>query len=136
MAVQMMLGGFPFTLSTGEYDTQDTSLSWRWTKKDRLNRKPAMQFLGSDTIQKTLNGTIHIFEESDLKIPDQMTAEADGGEALMLIASSDTDKARYLGLWVIQKIEFNESDLNGDGKAQTIHFSVTIEEYGEDEIQM
>lgn len=133
MAVQMMLGDFPFTLATAEYDKLSRSLSWRWAEHERHNRKSAMQFMGAVSEDRTYRGTLHIEKGQDLSLPDAMKAEADKGEPLILLSSNDISTADYMGQWVIRELTFDESDVLGDGTPLTIDFTIKLKEFGEDQ---
>jgi phage protein U len=131
MNVQMIIGNYPFSTSTAEYSELRRTLEYRWLQRDRLNRKPSLQYQGEGLEEKTLNGIIHVQFLEDLEQPQKMHAVAAKGTPLNILASHDTLKADYLGQWVITRLEFSESDLVV-GTPETINFSMTIKEYGED----
>ncbi|ODS22893.1 hypothetical protein AB835_11620 [Candidatus Endobugula sertula] len=133
MTMQMIIGDFPFSTSTAEYGEVRRVKEYRWLQRDRLNRKPALQFQGVGLKEVTLTGVIHIQSYKQLEHPQQMEAIADKGDPLNLLASNDTLKADYLGQWVIMRLEFVDSDLMADGTPETITFTMTIKEYGEDD---
>ncbi len=132
MSVQMIIGDFPFSLSTAEYNEIRRSMEYRWQQRDRMNRKPALQFHGAGLKEVSLTGVIHVQIVQQLQHPQHMEAMADKGEPLHLLASNDTVKADYLGQWVITRLEFIDTDLMADGTPETITFSLTLKEYGDD----
>ncbi len=132
MPTQLMLGEFPFSLATTEYDRLNRTLSWRWPSQTRLNRKPALQYQGPEIITLQLNGTIHVKAARDLTLPEAMQREADKGEPLALLVGNGELAARYGGRWVMTELAFNDSDLLGDGTLLTIAFSMTLKQWGED----
>ena len=131
---QLMLGAFPFSLATTEYQQLKRTLAWRWPSHPRLNRPPALQYQGPEAITLALNGTIHVTDAEDLTLPEAMQREADRGEPLPLIVGNGRYQASYGGLWVITELAFQERDLLGDGTPLTIAFSITLKQWGEDEI--
>ena len=133
MSVQMIIGDFSFSISTAEYSEVRRAKEYRWLQRDRLNRKPALQFQGVGLTEVTFTGVIHVQSYKQLEYSQQMEDIANKGEPLNLLASNDTLKADYLGLWVITRLEFVDSDLMADGTPETISFTMTIKEYGEDE---
>lgn len=131
MSVQMIIGRYPFSTSTAEYSELRRTMEYRWLQRDRFNRKPSLQYHGEGLEEKTLNGTIHVQVLEDLEQPQKMHLEAAQGKPLNMLSSNDTFKADYLGQWVITRLEFSETDLTV-GTPETIEFSMTIKEYGED----
>lgn len=131
MAVQMIIGDYPFSLSTAEYNGVRRTIEYRWLQRDRLNRKPSLQFQGEGLKEVEFSGDIHVQTLDHLEQPQKMEAIASQGKALNLLASHDTLKADYLGQWVITRLEFAESDLTV-GTPETISFTMSIKEYGED----
>lgn len=132
MSVQMIVGDYPFSISGVEYSQLRRVQNWRWAERERLNRKPALQYQGPGARRVTLIGTIHVQTTRQLEQPQQMRAIADSGEPLNVLASNDTLKATYHGRWVITDLAFDETDLQGNGTPETIGFEMTLQEYGED----
>lgn len=134
MAVQMIIDDYPFSIATAEYDSLRRSLNWRWVQRDRLNRKPSLQYQGPGLIEHSLSGVIHVQNSKGLQQPEKMEAVANKGEPVILLASHDTITANYHGLWIIETMSFDSSDLKGDGIAETIAFEMLIKEYGQDDV--
>lgn len=131
---QLILGDFPFTVSTAEYDRLGRSLAWRWPSHARLNRKPALQYQGPEAATITLAGAIHVETSADLGVTEAMQKEADKGQPLALLIGNGQFSASYSGRWVITELSFEDSDLLGDGTPLTIDFTMTLKQWGDDEI--
>jgi hypothetical protein len=137
--VMMALGSFQFGVRTAEYQSLKTSMSWRWAKKDRYGRKPAQQFHGADAATKSFEITIYPQNAADLGRYQQLKALADKGEPVRLVAGgakwvngSLVSSGADLGLWVIEKLDVDESLFMRDGTALEQKGSLQISEYGED----
>ena len=131
---QLILGDFAFTVSTAEYDRLSRSLAWRWPSHARLNRRPALQYQGPEAATITLTGAIHVETSADLGVTEAMQKEADKGQPLALLIGNGRFSASYSGRWVITELAFEDSDLLGDGTPLTIDFTMTLQQWGEDEI--
>ncbi len=139
MAVMMALGGFQFSINTMQYQTLKTSMGWRWSKMDRVGRKPARQFNGSEGVSKTFNISHYPQNAEGLTQFDEVQAIADKGEPVRLVGGalrkSDgqvSGAALDLGLWVIEKLDLTEAQFLDNGLALEMVGSITISEYGED----
>lgn len=139
--VMMSLGDFQFGVSTAEYQSLKTSMSWRWAKKDRYGRKPGKQYHGPDAITKTMEIVIYPQSKKDLTRFQQIKAMADAGKPLRLVAGGSrlvdgllVPAGADLGLWVIEQLEISESMFMQDGTALEQKGSLTISEYGDDEV--
>lgn len=139
--VMMSLGDFQFGVSTAEYQGLKTSMSWRWAKKDRYQRKPAKQFHGPDSDSKTFEISIYPQGKKDLAIFQRIKALADAGKPLRLVAGGSRmvqgeliPSGADLGLWVIERLDVDENMFMRDGVALEFKGSLSISEYGDDEV--
>lgn len=137
--IMMALGDFQFGISTVQYQSLKTSMSWRWAKKDRYGRKPSKQFHGADADTKSLEISIYPEDKTDLLRFRQIKAIADQGKPLRLVAGGSSwvndalvSSGSDLGLWVIEKLDVNESMFMSDGTALEQKGSLMISEYGDD----
>lgn len=141
-SVMMALGPIRFGVSTQEYESLTTSMSWRWVEKERYLRAPAQQFHGKSSITKTLKVVIVAEYGQDLDFLPAVQAVADEGKPLKLMAghsrpvggSAVVAAASDLGLWCITDMSINESEFMRDGTAILYDASITIKTYGEDRI--
>jgi len=127
------LGDFTFSIDTAAFQELQRRSSYRWQKKDRIGRKPAQQFVGEDADAITLSGTIYPHYRGGLGQMAQMRAQAAAGEALPLVYA-DEHAGQYHGRWCITSIEETRRVFFDNGTPRRIDFSITIEEYGEDEL--
>lgn len=57
--VMMALGSFRFGMRNDACQRFSHSAAWRWNKVDRIGREPALQYLGPDAREVTIEGVIH-----------------------------------------------------------------------------
>lgn len=139
MDVMMALGEFRFSISGPQYQTLQTSMGWRWAKKDRFKRKPGMQYHGPDANTKTLAIAVYPDVARDLAVMGRLKAMGDTGRPVRLIAGGSRWVAGVvvpagtdLGLWVVNKLEVGEQYFMADGTPLEIRGTLTLTEYGED----
>lgn len=140
MAEMMMsLGGFKFGLSTVQYQELTTNLAWRWQKKDRYNRAPAMQYQGREAKSHTFKITLFPQNAADLTRFSQLEALADKGKPVRLVSAGSMaiggelmPTGTDLGLYAITSLSVGKSQFMGDGVSLQQSAQLTITEYGED----
>ncbi|MGL5093725.1 MAG: phage tail protein [Aeromonas sobria] len=141
-SVMMALGPIRFGVSTQEYESLSTAMSWRWIEKERYLREPAQQFQGKGSTTKNLKIVIVAEYGKDLDFLPAVEAEADAGKPFRLMAghsrpvggASVVAAASDLGLWVITSLDVNESEFMRDGTAILYDATMTIKKYGEDRV--
>ncbi|QIZ02637.1 hypothetical protein AhyVDH1_032 [Aeromonas phage AhyVDH1] len=141
-SVMMALGRIRFGVSTQEYESLTTSMSWRWVEKERYMRAPAQQFQGKGSVTKSLKITIVAETGKDLDFLPAVQAEADKGLPMRLMAGHSravggqavVSASSDLGLWVILDLNVDESEFMRDGTAILYSATMTIKTYGEDRI--
>jgi uncharacterized protein len=139
--VMMALGDFRFSVSTAEYQSLTTSMSWRWAKKDRYQRKPGKQFHGPDSTTKTLDITVHPESRADVVLFDRLRAMGDAGEPLRLVSGGTAlvggvlkQSGADLGLWVMDSLNVADEAFMRDGTPLVRKGSLSISEYGDDKV--
>ncbi|APU01176.1 hypothetical protein [Aeromonas phage 32] len=141
-SVMMALGPIRFGVSTQEYESLSTSMSWRWVEKERYLREPALQYQGKGGVTKNLKIVIVAEYGKDLDFLPAVQAEADKGKPFRLMAGhsrpvggvSVVAASSDLGLWVITELDINESEFMRDGTAILYDATMTIKAYGEDRV--
>jgi phage protein U len=135
----MSLGGFKFGLSTVQYQELTTNLAWRWQKKDRYNRAPALQYQGRDARTHTFKITVFPDKAADLTRFSQLEDLASKGRPVRLVSggSVSVDGALMpsgtdLGRYAITSLSVGKSQFMADGVALQQTATLTITEYGED----
>ena len=140
MAIMMALGSFQFSINTIQYQSLKTSMSWRWTKMDRIGRQPARQYNGPGGSSKTFE-IVHYPQDADgLTRFDEIRLLADQGKPIRLVGGAlrktngqVSGTGLDLGLWVIEKLELTETQFLDNGMPLEMKGSITICEYGEDQ---
>ncbi|MGL4755178.1 MAG: phage tail protein [Aeromonadaceae bacterium] len=139
-SVMMALGPLRFGVTTQEYESLRSSMSWRWAEKGRYLREPALQYHGPGTITKALKITVVAEYGVDLEFLPMVQALGDTGEPQRMIAghSRPIGGANVLaggsdmGLWCIVSLDITESEFMRDGTAILYEADLTIKSYGED----
>lgn len=132
MDVLMKLGSFTFGATTAAYQAFRRATAWRWAEQERMERAPAMQWLGKggDTIE--LTGVIAPGVIGGAQSLDDLRALADQGQPLMLVAAPDAQGGFVHGRYVIRRIEETGKHLAPDGTPRRIEFRLELAAYGDD----
>ena len=126
--VMMALGAFRFGVTGGSYQKLRRDARYRWEKLDRVGRDPALQYLGPDAEEITLEGVIHPHYRGGLRQLDFMRAAARTGEPMMLVDGLGWVWQR----WAITGVEETKTVLMSDGAPRQIDFRITLRAYGAD----
>lgn len=126
--VMMALGLFRFGVNSAAYQTWTRSASYRWEKLDRAGRAPAMQFMGPDADEISLEGVIYPHFRGGLRQVELMRAAARLGQPLMLVDGLGWVWER----WVITSITEKKSVFLADGAPRQIDFAMSLRAYGSD----
>jgi phage protein U len=124
----MSLGTFRFGVNKASYQTFTRTAGYRWGRQDRLGRQPAMQFLGPDTQEMVLAGTIYPHFKGGLRQVELMRLVARAGNPLLLCDGLGWVWDR----WVITGVEETKSVFMADGAPRKIEFVLTLSSYGAD----
>ena len=126
--VMMALGTFRFGVNRASYQTFTRDAAYRWAKADRLGRDPALQFLGPDAEEITLEGVIYPHFKGGLRQMDLMRAVAELGTPMMLVDGLGFVWQR----WAIVTVSETKSVFLADGAPRRIEFSIRLQAYGGD----
>jgi hypothetical protein len=127
--VMLALGEFRFEIETAAYQKLSLNQSWRWPEQARINRDPALQFVGRGTDEISLDGVIYPGFKGGLEQVEAMRDLADKGKPQPLVDGL----GRVWGPWVITDISDTRSVLADNGQPRKIDFSLKLKAYGEDE---
>lgn len=127
--VMMALGAFRFGVNRANYQTFARSAAWRWEKQDRLGRAPALQYLGPDADEISLEGVIYPHFKGGLRQIELMRLVAGAGQPLILVDGLGWVWDR----WVITTVEERKSLFLADGAPRKIEFTVGLMAYGSDQ---
>lgn len=125
--VMMQLGVFQFGINTAAYQGLSRSDSWRWPAQERIGQEAALQHVGPEATSISLDGVIFPEWRGGLGQLDAMRAQAARGEPLVLV----NGLGQALGMWVIERIDENQSTFAGGGIARRIEFSMQLRRFSE-----
>jgi phage protein U len=124
----MALGEYRFSIDSAAYQELKHSKAYRWQAQERLQRRPAMQFLGAGEESIELSGVIYPHFKGGLEQLDTMRAEANKGQPLLLV-----DGLGFVwGQWVITQIDEGQSFFQGNGQPLKQSFQLKLVNYGAD----
>lgn len=126
--VMMALGTFRFGVNSAAYQSFARSAAFRWEKIDRAGRAPAMQFMGPDADEITLEGVIYPHFKGGLRQVEMMRMTARLGQPMMLVDGLGWVWER----WVVTGVEERKSVFMADGAPRKIEFSLSLRAYGAD----
>jgi phage protein U len=126
--IMMALGTFRFGVNRASYQMFTRDAAYRWAKQDRLGRDPALQYLGPDAEEITLEGVIYPHFKGGLRQMELMRAVARQGVPMMLVDGLGFVWQR----WVITRVSETKSLFLADGAPRRIEFNVTLRAYGSD----
>lgn len=115
-------------MNTAAYQTFRRSAGWRWEQLDRTGRAPALQFLGRDSDEISLEGVIYPHFKGGLRQVELMRLVADRGEPMILVDGLGWIWER----WVITTVEETKGVFMADGAPRKIEFAITLKAYGQD----
>ncbi len=124
----MALGSYRFSIDSAAYQELKHSQAYRWQAQERLQRRPAMQFVGAGEESIELSGVIYPHFKGGLEQLDTMRTEANKGQPLLLV-----DGLGFVwGQWVITQIDEGQSFLQGNGQPLKQSFQLKLVNYGAD----
>jgi uncharacterized protein len=124
----MALGTYRFSIDSAAYQELKHSQAYRWQAQERLQRRPAMQFVGAGEESIELSGVIYPHFKGGLEQLDTMRAEASKGQPLLLV-----DGLGFVwGQWVITQIDEGQSFFQGNGQPLKQSFQLKLVNYGAD----
>jgi phage protein U len=124
----MALGTYRFSIDSAAYQELKHSQAYRWQAQERIQRRPAMQFLGAGEESIELSGVIYPHFKGGLEQLDTMRAEASKGQPLLLV-----DGLGFVwGQWVITQIDEGQSFFQGNGQPLKQSFQLKLVNYGAD----
>lgn len=126
--VMMALGAFRFGVNGADYQSFSRTAAYRWVKLDRLGRAPALQYLGPDAEEITLEGVIYPHFKGGLRQMELMRLLARTGVPMILVDGLGFVWQR----WCIVDVTERRSFLMADGSPRKIEFSIRLQSYGGD----
>lgn len=126
--VMMALGAFRFGVNQASYQTLTRSAKFRWEKLDRAGRAPALQFMGPDADEISLEGVIYPHFKGGLRQVELMRLQGRLGLPLMLVDGLGFVWDR----WAITEVTEAKSVFLSEGAPRRIDFTVRLQAYGLD----
>lgn len=124
----MALGRYRFSIDSAAYQELKHSQSYRWQSHDRIQRRPALQFIGPGEETINLSGLIYPHFQGGLKQIDALRNEAGRGEPLLLV-----DGLGFVwGRWVVAQIDEGQSFFQANGQPLKQSFQLKLNRYGDD----
>ena len=124
----MALGSYRFSIDSAAYQELKHSQAYRWQAQERLQRRPAMQFVGAGEESIELSGVIYPHFRGGLQQLEAMRREASKGQPLLLV-----DGLGFVwGQWVITQIDEGQSFFQGNGQPLKQSFQLKLVNYGVD----
>ena len=126
----LALGDFRFSLNTAAYSELKRNCAYRWSSVERLNTRPARQFIGMGEEIITLTGMILPHYKGGLNQIEILKTLAGNGEPLIMIDG----KGIAWGQWVILSIEETQTFFTANRLPRKITFVLNLGHYGNDAV--
>ena len=121
--VMLQLGEFQFAINTAAYQSFRRATEYRWQAQQRAGCKPAQQFMGPGQDSIELSGVMYPEFAGGLAQMNQLRAEAQKGQPLLLV-----DGLGFLHEeWVIKRVQEERAVFFADGTARRIQFRVELQ---------
>lgn len=128
MAVMMGLGPFRFSLVTAAYQTLDRNDEYRWVSQERIDRHPAMQYVGPGHTSFSLAGVIYPHFRGGIGQVEAMRQAGAAGQPHVLVSGL----GRIFGQFVIISIDETQTIFFADGTPRKQEFNIELKSYGAD----
>jgi phage protein U len=127
--IMLALGDYRFSTSTAAWERLSRSDTFRWATSERLQRRPAKQFIGPGSTKIEIAGRIYPHYRGGLGQVAAMREQAAKGEPLMLVDGI----GNVWGQFVILSVSEDNARPTGFGAPRRVEFRLDLESYGEDE---
>lgn len=123
--VMLQLGAYQFAVSSAAYQGLQRSDEWMWPDQARIGQAPALQYVGTGVSTVTLDGVIFPEWRGGFGQLEKMRQEAAKARPLVLVDG----RGRALGMWVIERVDEQQSTFAAGGMARRIEFSLALKRY-------
>lgn len=124
-SVQMILGFYPFMISTAAYEELSESVSFEWAETKRMGQYPAMHYVGQNATVRQLRGKLCPPFTGGRSSITKLQFLAEQATPMMLISGSGL----VLGRWVIDTIEDTGRFHTSLGAPRLTEWNVKIKKY-------
>ncbi|MBF7982684.1 MULTISPECIES: phage tail protein [Rahnella] len=130
--MMMSLGLFVFKLNTLPYQTLGRIVNYNWQENTRIGQRPVSQFLGLGKESMKLSGLLLPEVTGGISYLQTLEAMAESGRAWPLIEGSGT----IYGMFIIESMTHDNTEINSNGQARSINFSVNLKRVDESQAAM
>lgn len=130
--MMMSLGLFVFKLNTLPYQTLGRIVNYNWQENTRIGQRPVSQFLGLGKESMKLSGLLLPEVTGGISYLQTLEAMAESGRAWPLIEGSGT----IYGMFIIESMTHDNTQINSNGQARSINFSVNLKRVDESQAAM
>lgn len=120
--VQLILGFFPFMVSTATFEELTESTTYEWAELKPIGQAPVLQYVGPGAPSIAMRGRLMPPFTGGAENIRRLRAMAELGVPLNLIAGTGL----YLGRWVIEDIQSTGRFHVSSGSARLEDFSLKI----------
>lgn len=128
--IMLQLGDYQFSISTAAYQNLRRVTEYRWQGQERIHQLDALQFTGKNKDSITLDGVVFPTYKSGIGQLNDMRTLADIGEPQQLVDGL----GKVHGLWVIERINEDQSVFAQAGVALRQKFTLQIRKYSDGEV--
>lgn len=121
----MLLGSFPFAISTAAYQELARKAGRRWAQQDVYGKRPVLQDTGPDAETITLAGVIFPEYRGGFRQLDSLRTLMNTGKPQQLISGS----GQLLGKWVIESVEERQGTFAALGAPRRQDFTVQLKRF-------
>lgn len=130
--MMMSLGLFVFKLNTLPYQTLGRIVNYNWQENTRIGQRPVSQFLGLGKESMKLSGLLLPEVTGGISYLQVLEGMAESGRAWPLIEGSGT----IYGMFVIESMSHDNTEINSNGQARHISFTVNLKRVDESQAAM
>ncbi|KAB8311538.1 MULTISPECIES: phage tail protein [Rahnella] len=130
--MMMSLGLFVFKLNTLPYQTLHREVNYNWQENTRIGQRPVSQFLGLGKESMKLSGLLLPEVTGGISYLQVLEGMAESGRAWPLIEGSGT----IYGMFIIENMTHDNTEINSNGQARSISFSVSLKRVDESQAAM
>lgn len=127
--IMLQLGEYKFEIATAAYQQLAAKDAAKWAEQARIGREPALQCVGQEASEMTLNGVVYpAFNGSMAASIEPLLTMMREGTPYQMVAGTGA----VLGLWALVDVSTTRSYFLDDGRARKIEFTLTLKSYGPD----
>jgi phage protein U len=125
--MQLLLGPFPFSISTTAYDQLSRNSGWTWQGVNRVGQAPALQYTGPTNETISMDGRLVPPFTGGVEQLARMRLLANFAKPLPLVDG----RGRFYGMWVIEAIDDTGSKHFKNGYPKLTTFNISLKKYSD-----